>query len=53
MLEGFRLKSSKEVRLKFDPTFVTIETLSLLLLVHGLDADIVVYIPLPLLAVST
>jgi hypothetical protein len=52
MLEGFRLMSPKEVCLKFDPSYVTIEMLSLLL-AHGLDADVVMYIPLPLLAVST
>jgi hypothetical protein len=52
MLKGFRLVSPKEVYPNFDPSCVSKEMLSLLL-AHGLDdADVIVYIPLPSLALS-
>ena len=49
MLKGFWLMVPKEVYYKFDPSCVTLS----ILLAHGLDADVVAYIPLPSLAVWT
>ena len=43
--------SPKEAYPKFEPSCVSKETVSLLL-AHGLDSDVVVYIPLPSLALS-
>jgi hypothetical protein len=43
LLKEFRLVSPKEAYAKFEPSCVSKETLSLLL-AHGLDSDVVVYI---------